>query len=190
MAAARPDAFAPDLATSLNNLSLRLSDLGRREPALAAIEEAVATYRGLAAARPDAFAPDLALSLNNLSVRLSALGRREPALAAIEEAVATYRGLAAARPDAFAPDLARSLGAWGKIAMAQDPAAAAALFEEGLRVLSPLFLALPQAHASLMDGLRNEYLSACAAAAREPETDLLAPIAAALDTLGRDEPAT
>ena len=36
LAAARPDAFRPDLATALNNLSNRLADLGRPEEALAA----------------------------------------------------------------------------------------------------------------------------------------------------------
>ena len=36
LAAARPDAFTPDLAISLNNMANRLSDLGRREEALAA----------------------------------------------------------------------------------------------------------------------------------------------------------
>ena len=45
---------------SLNNLSVRLGDLGRREEALAAIEEAITIRRELAAARPDAFRPDLA----------------------------------------------------------------------------------------------------------------------------------
>ena len=45
----------------------RLADLGRREDALAAIQEAATIYRELAAARPDAFRPDLAMSLNNLS---------------------------------------------------------------------------------------------------------------------------
>jgi Tetratricopeptide repeat len=109
LAAARPDAFLPDLAGSLNNQSNRLSGLGRREDALAAIDEAVTAYRQLAAARPDAFLPDLAGSLTNQSVFLSGLGRREDALTAINEAVTTYRQLAAARPDAFLPDLAASL---------------------------------------------------------------------------------
>ena len=82
-------------AMSLNNQSDRLADLGRREEALAAIEEAVTIRRELAAARPDAFLPDLAMSLNNQSSRLSELGRREDALAAIEEAVTIRRELAA-----------------------------------------------------------------------------------------------
>ena len=108
-AAARPDAFTPDLAGSLDNLSNRLAALGRREDGLAASEEAVSAYRQLAAARPGAFTPGLAVSLNNLSNRLADLGRREDALAASEETVSAYRLLAAARPDAFTPGLARSL---------------------------------------------------------------------------------
>src|ERR1019366_2974089 len=109
LARARPDAFLPDLATSLNNQSVRLGELGRREEALAAIEEAVTAYRELARARPDAFLPDLAMSLNNQSADLGDLGRREEALAAVEEAVTAYRELARARPDAFLPALAMSL---------------------------------------------------------------------------------
>src|ERR1700716_3327180 len=80
LAQTRPDAFLPDLATSLNNLSNTLGELGRREEALAAITEAVEGYRRLALARPDDFLPDLAGSLNNLSIRLAELGRREDAL--------------------------------------------------------------------------------------------------------------
>jgi hypothetical protein len=41
LAAARPDAFLPNLANSLNNQSNRLSDLGRREDALTAVDEAL-----------------------------------------------------------------------------------------------------------------------------------------------------
>ena len=101
---------APDrMAGSLNNLSVRLADLGRREEALAAIQEAAGVYRELAAARPDAFRRDLAGSLNNLANRLGGLGRREEALTAIQEAAGVYRELAAARPDAFRRDLAGSL---------------------------------------------------------------------------------
>ena len=64
----------------LNNLSVALSALGRREEALQAAQEAVDVYRKLAEANPQAFLPDLAMSLNNLGNRLSALGRREEAL--------------------------------------------------------------------------------------------------------------
>jgi tetratricopeptide (TPR) repeat protein len=91
-----------------------LADLGRREDALAASQEAARVYRELAEARPDAFRPDLATSLHNLAVLLAGLGRREDALAAIEEAVTIRRELAARWPDAYQQDLEQSLrvAAW------------------------------------------------------------------------------
>jgi tetratricopeptide (TPR) repeat protein len=97
------------LARDLNNLAVRLHELGRHEEALAAIREAVDIYRRLAEQRPDAYLPDLALSLNNLAVQLGDLGRHEDGLAAISEAVDTYRQLAEQRPDAHLPELAMSL---------------------------------------------------------------------------------
>jgi tetratricopeptide (TPR) repeat protein/MinD-like ATPase involved in chromosome partitioning or flagellar assembly len=99
----------PDLASLLVLVSSRLGELGRREEALAPVEEAVALYRELAGASPQAFTPDLAGSLNNLSNRLDGLGRGEEALGAIEEAVVLRRELADASPQAFTPDLAKSL---------------------------------------------------------------------------------
>ena len=113
LATAHPDAFRPNLALSLNNLSSRRA-LGRPEEALAAIEEAVTIYRQLAAARSDAFRPDLAMSLSNLSVRLADLGRREEALATIQEALTIRRELAAIWPGAHQHELEQSLqvAAW------------------------------------------------------------------------------
>ena len=54
LVAANPAAYEPDLAGSLNNLSNRLAEAGRRDEALAAIEEAVEIRRRLAAANPAA----------------------------------------------------------------------------------------------------------------------------------------
>jgi tetratricopeptide (TPR) repeat protein len=100
LAQARPDAFipSPDLAASLNNIGGDLSNLGRREEALAASQESVDIRRRLTQARPDAFLPNLAMSLNNLGAMLSNLGRREEALAASQEAVDLYRRLAQEQP--------------------------------------------------------------------------------------------
>ncbi|MDI5974067.1 tetratricopeptide repeat protein, partial [Streptomyces sp. SL13] len=109
LAEADPDAYLPDLASSLNNLSVRLGEVGRRAEGLTAIEEAARHYRTLAEANPDAYLPDLATSLNNLSVRLGEVGRRAEGLTAIEEAARHYRTLAEANPDAYLPDLATSL---------------------------------------------------------------------------------
>jgi hypothetical protein len=63
LAAARPDAFRPDLAMSLHNLAARLADLGRPEDALAAIKEATSIRRELAARWPDAHHQELKQSL-------------------------------------------------------------------------------------------------------------------------------
>jgi hypothetical protein len=49
LAAANSAAFEPDLAASLNNLGIRLVDLGRRDEALAATVEVVELRRRLAA---------------------------------------------------------------------------------------------------------------------------------------------
>ena len=105
------------LASALNDLANRLSDLGRHEPALVAAEQAVARYRELAEQRPDAFRPALAGSLGTLANSRSALAKgrsalrqRRLALAAAYQATAHYRVLDAQRPGAFRPGLAASLG--------------------------------------------------------------------------------
>ncbi|MBQ0990700.1 tetratricopeptide repeat protein [Micromonospora sp. H61] len=145
-----PDAFLPDLATSLNNLSVDLGALGRREDGLAASKEAVTIRRQLAAARPEAFLPDLATSLNNLSVDLGALGRREDGLAASKEAVTIRRQLAAARPEAFLPDLAASLNNLsvdlGALGRREDGLAAIEEAVEAYRELAARWPAVFQPH--------------------------------------------
>ncbi|WP_224756490.1 tetratricopeptide repeat protein [Streptomyces sp. col6] len=109
LAEANPDAHLSDLATSLNNLSVRLGNAGRQVEGLNAIEEAVRIRRALAETNPDAHLPHLARSLNNLAVDLRKVGRRAEGLNAIEEAVRHYRMLAEADPDAHLPELAMSL---------------------------------------------------------------------------------
>jgi hypothetical protein len=55
---------APDIDADGRAGYARLADLGQREAALTACEEAAAIRRELAAAWPDTFLPDLAQSLN------------------------------------------------------------------------------------------------------------------------------
>jgi tetratricopeptide (TPR) repeat protein len=103
-------------------LGFALSEMGRREEALQAAQEAVDLYRRLAAQHPDAFLPDLARSLNNLGNRLSEMGRRAEALQATQEAVDLYRRLAAQRPDAFLPIPGRQPQQPGRPAFRNGPA--------------------------------------------------------------------
>jgi tetratricopeptide (TPR) repeat protein len=85
LTARNPDAFQPDLARSLNNLSVVLSNLGQREAALEATREAVELYRALATRNPDASQSNLAAGLEHLDIRLGELGRHDEALAVRRE---------------------------------------------------------------------------------------------------------
>ncbi|MGG8409603.1 tetratricopeptide repeat protein, partial [Streptomyces sp. 12297] len=100
-----------DLAGSLNELSVQLGALGRRDEALTAVAEAVEVYRQLFEERPSGHRPsDLARCLNNLAVRLGDAGRSEESLAAIREAVDLYRREANRRgPTSYRPGLATTL---------------------------------------------------------------------------------
>ena len=102
-------------AAYMNNLSIRLSEVGDRGGALEAVRGAVEIYRGLAEEDPGAFSPVLAMSLNNLSNRLSEVGDREDVLKAVREAVGIYRGLAEENPAVFEADLVRALNNLARI---------------------------------------------------------------------------
>ena len=177
LARQNPDAFQPDLAGSLNNLAIGLSALGRRAEALAPAQEAVELYRALARQNPDAFQPDLARSLNNLAIGLGELGRQAEALAPAQEAVELRRALARQNPDTFQPDLARSLGAVGQALEGNDLGQEALVsFAEGVRILTPHFQALPEAHLAVMRLLVKEYERLARALNQTPEAGLLEPV--------------
>jgi tetratricopeptide (TPR) repeat protein len=99
--AQNPDAFLPYLAASLNNLGAVLSELGRREEALQATQEAVDLRRRLAAQHPDAFLPDLASSLGAYGLVLRGLGRSAEAAAAFAEGLRAILPFVRALPAAF-----------------------------------------------------------------------------------------
>lgn len=88
-----------DRAYAQSNLGIRLSDIGRREDAVQATEEAIKAYRLLARDRPRDFNTSLARELSNLGSALSKLGRHQDALQATADAVGVYRQLASARLD-------------------------------------------------------------------------------------------
>ena len=73
LAAQRPDAFLPDLAQSLNNLGMDLSDLGRREEALQATAQAVRLSMPSVERYPQAFLDNYRTYLQNLRERCAEL---------------------------------------------------------------------------------------------------------------------
>jgi hypothetical protein len=86
LANARPDAFLPGLASSLDNQSNDLAGLGRREDALAAINEAVAIRRKLAGTWRTVFGSVLGSSLTFKAQLLESLGNPSDAEVARAEA--------------------------------------------------------------------------------------------------------
>ncbi|MFN8546503.1 MAG: tetratricopeptide repeat protein [Candidatus Eisenbacteria bacterium] len=181
LATQRPDAFLPYLATSLNNLGNVLSELGRREDALEATKEATELDRRLATQRPDAFLPELAMSLNNLGNRLSELGRREDALEATKEATELYRRLATQRPDAFGVRLAGSLASMGlRLRELERNDEALSAVREAVIVITPFVERYREAHGRWGAMMLRQYLETCEALGREPDADILLPMAVAL----------
>jgi tetratricopeptide (TPR) repeat protein len=115
---------------------------------------------------------------------LSSLGRGAEALGPAQEAVELCQALARQQPDAFNPDLARALGALGLVLAANEPAAEArACFAEGIRVLTPVFLTLPEAHQALMAGLVEWYQQLSAELGEAPDAALLGPVLPVLEKL-------
>ncbi|MGP0094164.1 MAG: TIR domain-containing protein [Xanthobacteraceae bacterium] len=103
-------AVLSDLAARSGTLSVRLSNLGRREDALAASQEAVDIYRRLAQARPDAFLPDLATSISVTSDILFALDRHAEAATAARQALETLLPFVQRYPDTY-EGLAKTIAA-------------------------------------------------------------------------------
>ena len=102
-------AYESMLGGSLKHLAIRLSDVGRRNDALDAGQEAVELYGKLAAEHPDAFMPSRAMALGNLAGMLRDVGRRYKALDAAQQAVEIHRKLPDQRADASMHNLAMAL---------------------------------------------------------------------------------
>ncbi|MGV9428469.1 trypsin-like peptidase domain-containing protein [Streptomyces sp. NPDC003656] len=103
------DPDPPLLAGMLNNHSVRLAGLGRREEALAASTRAVQMQEALDEEWPGVFLPALATSLTNRSNHLAELGRWEEALAVSTRALEIRESLTAEQPDASLSELAGCL---------------------------------------------------------------------------------
>jgi hypothetical protein len=91
---------------SLNNLSVRYGEVGRRAEGLATIEEAVAIQRRPAAASPDAYEPDLAMSLwASACVRVGLQTDLRTAFDCARESASMYRMWAERVPGMFTDKL-------------------------------------------------------------------------------------
>ena len=173
LAAARPDFWELQLATSLYNLSIRYADAERPEQSLAAAEEAVAIGRRLAAVKPSYMA-DLGIALANLAIRYANKGDTHTGTASADEAVAAYRQLAAADRETHEPGLAMALHNLSLIyGKARQTVKALDTIEEGVAIRRRLTAADPDVHEpSLTESLIN--LSVQSQQARMPDQALTA----------------
>ena len=100
-----PDAYLPDVATTLNNLAnnhLRLNLLQKAEKEY---NEALKTYRQLADKNPDAYLPKVAMTLYNFALLRLAQGNLTAAEDAAQESLEKYRIMAEKSHAAFDNDV-------------------------------------------------------------------------------------
>jgi len=109
LATKNPQAYNQDLAMTLNNLGLLLSNNNEIERAKDCYQEALDIRRALATKNPQAYNPDLASTLNNLANLLSNNNEIKQAKDCYQEALKIYRDLAKKNPQAYNPDLAMTL---------------------------------------------------------------------------------
>lgn len=145
-----------DLGMALLTLSRLYREVGRRDDALAAAEDAVRVYRQLEPTGGGTFQGELGKALGTLAVEFSRLGRREEALERAEEAVHIFRQLEQAHPGALSPDLASSLGTLTAIsAMLGRNEEAVARGKEAVDILRKLAQLRPGAFLPALSGSLN-----------------------------------
>ena len=147
LAKKNPEAYLPDVATSLNNLGVLLSDTNNLEQARDNYEEALQIHRELAQQNPEAYLPEVATSLNNLGNLFSNTNGLKKAQDYYEEALQIRQELAQQNPEAYLPEVATSLNNLGNLfsntnglKKAQD------YYEEALQIRQELAQQNPEAY--------------------------------------------
>lgn len=119
----------PKLASALNHLANRLSEVGQWPQAHAAAQKAVTIRRRLVEMDRDEYLPALASALNNLANYAGKVGQPEQAHTTAWEAIGYYHELTEKDPDTHRPQLAAALSNLafhlrevGQLPQALDPA--------------------------------------------------------------------
>jgi tetratricopeptide (TPR) repeat protein len=104
-----PDAYEPDLASTLNNLGNLYSDTQRFSESEAYHLRALEIRERLSQTNPDAYEPDLASTLNNLGLLYSNTQRFSESETYHLRALEIYERLSQTNPDAYVTYLTRTL---------------------------------------------------------------------------------
>ncbi|KGN87055.1 tetratricopeptide repeat protein, partial [Porphyromonas gulae] len=113
LAKKNPDTYNLDLAMTLNNLGVLLSNNNETKQAQICYQEALDIYRVLEKKNPQAYNPDLAMTLNNLGLLLGNNNETKQAQICYQQALDIYRALAKKNPQAYNADLAGTLNNLG-----------------------------------------------------------------------------
>ena len=147
LAKKNPEAYLPDVATSLNNLGVLLCDTNDLKKAQDCYKEALQIHRELAQQNPEAYLPKVATSLNNLGVLLHNTNDLKKAQDYCEEALQIRQELAQQNPEAYLPDVATSLNNLGNLLSdTNDLKKAQDYYEEALQIHRELAQQNPEAY--------------------------------------------
>jgi tetratricopeptide (TPR) repeat protein len=147
LAIENPQAYLPDVATTLNNLGTLQRDMSEFRQALASYEEALEIRRGLAANDRQTYLSDVATTLNNLGVLQRTMHAYPEAVSIYEEALAIWRTLAVDNLWDYQPYVAVTLNNLGVLLSAMhDHIQAAAFYEEALEIRRALAVDNPQTY--------------------------------------------
>jgi DNA-binding winged helix-turn-helix (wHTH) protein len=181
-----PPTFFALLASALldQGMILAKNEPGEAPEALDCINEAIDRYRSLVARDRGQFLRPL---VDGLMAKVGCLfgleqandEQKEDMLAAISELVDHCIELARETPERFLPTLTTAYAYWGAVLWNYDnpadrkPADAAGKFLAALNTISPLALQDPGAFSAIALQVFENYVSACHAAALEPEPQVL-----------------
>ena len=147
LAQQNPEAYLPDVATSLNNLGNLLSDTNDLKKAQDYYEEALQIHRELTQQNPEAYKPDVAASLNNLGALLRNTNDLKQAKDHYEEALQILRELAKQDPEEYLPNAATTLNNLGVLpSNTNDLMQAKDYYEEALWIRRELAKKNPEAY--------------------------------------------
>ena len=147
LAKKNPEAYLPDVATSLNNLGVLLSDTNNLKKAQDYYEEALQIHRELAQQNPEAYLPEVATSLNNLGNLFSNTNGLKKAQDYYEEALQIRQELAQQNPEAYLPKVATSLNNLGVLLCdTNDLKKAQDCYKEALQIHRELAQQNPRAY--------------------------------------------
>ena len=147
LAKQNPEAYLPEVATSLNNLGVLLRDTNDLKKAQDYYEKALQIRRELAQQNPEAYLPEVAASLNNLGNLLRDTNDLEKAQDYHEEALQIRRELAQQNPEAYLPEVATSLNNLGVLLRdTNDLKKAQDYYEKALQIRRELAQQNPEAY--------------------------------------------